>query len=250
MLCLLWNQSVDRHRARCRCRGKLPGWRFPPCRTSEPWPKHQCKRSNSGITVSMESSRRMRQSVLLLALLLLFGQEGNGSWMDTTTIGDPGNPGDLYDIGNPAYPEDDVYLGGVDYVYQVGTYEVTVDQYTEFLNAKAQSDPYGLYRDSMGNPGGYGNPFILRSGSEGSYSYAAVAGKEDEPVRWISYFDALRFCNWLSNGRGAGDTETGSYTLSLGLSVTRELGATWVLPTEDEWYKAAYYDPDTGMYYD
>ena len=32
--------------------------------------------------------------------------------------------------------------------------------------------------------------------------------------------------------------------------VTRGPNATWVLPTEDEWYKAAYYDPDKDAYYD
>jgi len=32
--------------------------------------------------------------------------------------------------------------------------------------------------------------------------------------------------------------------MSLGSSVIRKPGATWVLPSEDEWYKAAYYDPN------
>lgn len=162
--------------------------------------------------------------------------------IDLTYIGNPGNPDDD--------PPGDFIGGGVNYSYQIGTYEVTVSQYTEFLNAKAASDPYGLYRDSMGNPGGPGNPFILRSGSDGSYSYTAVSGKENQPVRWVSFFDGLRLCNWMHNGQGNGDTETGSYDMSLGLSVDREMGASWVLPSEDEWYKAAYYDGNAGVYYD
>jgi len=161
--------------------------------------------------------------------------------IDLTYVGNPGNPDDD--------PPGDFVGGGVDHEYYIGTYEVTVAQYTEFLNAKAQSDPYGLYRSSMGS-GGFGGPLIIQSGSEGSYSYTAVSGKEDQPVRWVSFYDGLRLCNWLSNGQGDGDTESGSYDMSLGVFVQRQPGATWVLPSEDEWYKAAYYDPDTGTYYD
>lgn len=160
--------------------------------------------------------------------------------IDLTYVGNPGNPDDD--------PPGDFMGGGVDYVYQISTYEVTVGQYVEFLNAKAQTDPYGLYNTSMSTEPEGG--CIVRSGSDGSYSYASVAGTEEQPVRWVSFFDGLRLCNWLSNGQGAGDTEIGSYDLSLGLLVERDSGATWVLPTEDEWYKAAYYDPDTGTYYD
>jgi formylglycine-generating enzyme len=67
-------------------------------------------------------------------------------------------------------------------------------------------------------------------------------------VRYVDFYDGLRFSNWLNNGQGSGDTETGSYTLTLGLWVEREPGAQWVLPSEDEWYKAAYYDPVSETY--
>src|SRR5262249_29943371 len=32
-------------------------------------------------------------------------------------------------------------------------------------------------------------------------------------------------------------------------AVTRNVNATWVIPTENEWYKAAYYNPVTSNYY-
>jgi len=168
--------------------------------------------------------------------------------MELTLIGNPGNDPDYDHPYGPPY--DPTYVGGVDYIYQIGTYEVTVDQYTDFLNAKAQSDSYGLYDNSMATGGGAGGGFLYQNGSEGSYSYTAQTGKEDQPVRCVTFFDALRFCNWLSNGKADGDTESGSYDMSKGYLVDREPGATWVLPSEDEWYKAAYYDPDTGVYYD
>jgi len=74
----------------------------------------------------------------------------------------------------------------------------------------------------------------------------------------FSWYDSVRFINWLDNGQptGGGGTESGAYTLlggtatpSNGLSVTRSAGATVWLPSEDEWYKTAYYDP-SGTYFD
>ena len=141
----------------------------------------------------------------------------------------------------------DAGCGGVDHNYYIGTYEVTVAQYTEFLNAVAASDPYGLYSGSMEtDPLG---PSITRSGASGSYTYTAVAGKENEPVRWVSLYDGMRLCNWLANGQGSGDTENGSYDLSLGVYTPRNTGATWVIPSESEWCKAAYYDAEHDAYY-
>ena len=68
----------------------------------------------------------------------------------------------------------------------------------------------------------------------------------------------MRFANWMSNGQGNGSTETGAYTLSGGtplvptniLMVHRNPGAKVFLPSEDEWYKAAYYDPHVKAYWD
>ena len=155
---------------------------------------------------------------------------------------------DLAYIGDPGNTADDTGFGAVSYPYYISTYEVTVAQYVEFLNSVAQSDPYGLYSSSMASdPLG---PSILRSGSDGSYAYTAVSGTEGQPVRWVSWYDGLRLCNWLSNGQGTSSTETGSYDMAEGAWTLRGSNATWVLPTEDEWYKAAYYDPATGTYYD
>ena len=62
----------------------------------------------------------------------------------------------------------------MDYSYSIGTYEVTNAQYAEFLNAKAQSDPLGLYNPAMAY---YVYARINRSGSDGSYTYSVVAGR-------------------------------------------------------------------------
>ena len=75
-------------------------------------------------------------------------------------------------------------------------------------------------------------------------------------MNWVSWYDAIRFANWLNNGQGNGDTESGSYTLlggtptpSNGLSITRNPGTSVWLTSEDEWYKAAYYNPASRSYF-
>lgn len=179
----------------------------------------------------------MKKLLTSCACILFLGASLYGDVIiEMTAIGDAGNSADW------------TGLGSVNYTYQISTYEVTVAQYTEFLNAVAASDPYRLYSDNMGSdPLGAS---IIRGGAPGSYTYTAVAGKENEPVRSVDFYDACRFSNWLANGQGSGDTEAGSYTLSLGVDITRTANATWVIPSEDEWYKAAYYDPVNDVYYD
>lgn len=84
----------------------------------------------------------------------------------------------------------------------------------------------------------------------------------DKPVNFVCRFDAVRFANWVTNGKGDGATETGPYTITGGGPnagvVTDPIHAeltsgplTYVLPTEDEWYKAAYYQggSTTGAYW-
>jgi formylglycine-generating enzyme required for sulfatase activity len=65
----------------------------------------------------------------------------------------------------------------------------------------------------------------------------------------VSWFDAARFANWMTNGQGSGSTETGAYTLNgvtSGDAVARNPGAAFSIPTQNEWYKAAYYSPNYG----
>ena len=148
------------------------------------------------------------------------------------TVGDPGNAMDT------RYPAGGVPgFGGVAETYNIGKYEVTNSQYCEFLNAVANADPYGLYNPNMGS--GLGG--ITRGGSSPNYTYNVIAGRGNMPVNYVSWYDTLRFANWMHNGQGSGDTEDGAYDMSLGSSVVRKPDALVFLPTEDEWYKAAYY---------
>ncbi len=155
-------------------------------------------------------------------------------------------------IGNPSNTADNTGHGSVSYEYKIATTEVTTAQYVKFLNSVAATDTYGLYQINMTNSTYYKG--ITRTGNSGNYEYSANAGWENRPVVYVSWYDTLRFANWLHNGQPTGlqnasTTEYGAYDMSLGDSVVRLTGADYWLPSENEWYKAAYYDPDTGVYY-
>jgi formylglycine-generating enzyme len=155
-------------------------------------------------------------------------------------------------VGNAGNASDSTGYGSVAYDYRIGTYEVTNAQYAEILNAKAASDPNGLYNPSMGSDMRSG---ITRSGVSGSFTYAVKTDMGAKPVNFVSFVDAMRFTNWINNGQGGGSTESGAYdmTLPAGTVLHSSLATVW-LPTENEWYKAAYYQPsaaggDTDSYW-
>ena len=163
------------------------------------------------------------------------------------------------DVGNAPYTNAHGTHGSVSYEYLMGKFEVTAGQYAEFLNAVAASDPYALYSDWMATH--ENGCRIQRSGADGSYSYSVAADWADRPVNMGRGDDAGRFTNWLTNGMPTGacddsTTEDGSYSLHGTtdlddlLTITRNPGTGFFLPTVDEWAKAAYYDPGTAAYFD
>lgn len=56
---------------------------------------------------------------------------------------------DQINIGNPGNPDDSTGYGGVSCGYAIGKYEVTLTQYTAFLNAVAKTDTYNLYNPTF-----------------------------------------------------------------------------------------------------
>lgn len=195
--------------------------------------------------------------VLLLLSLALIASAARGAKTEWVTVGDPGNRADDVWPPNVTYiaPAAQVALGQVDYVYRMGKYEITNSQYAEFLNAVAHAgDPYDLYDDAM-NPDNVLTDFypvggIIQQGGPGDYQYQLVAGREQWPVTNVSFWSAIRFANWVHNGQPQGPegnttTEDGAYTITLrgteDNTIVRNPGARVFLPSEDEWYKAAYY---------
>jgi len=156
--------------------------------------------------------------------------------IQTVTVGDAGNAADS------------TTYGAVTNVFAIGKYEVTISQYSTFLNSVASvtSDSYivNLWSASMATDLNIAGIARSGSGTLGSpYSYSVI-GSGNRPITYVSWFDAARFANWVNNGATNGaSTETGAYTLNGATTgiIMKNAGATWWIPSENEWYKAAYY---------
>ena len=154
---------------------------------------------------------------------------------------------DWVNVGHAGNVADSTGYGAVAYAYRIGKYEVTNAQYATFLNAV---DPNGANANgvynvfmSLNNRGG----ITYTAGAASGSKYTVRTSMGDKPVNYVSWYDAARFANWMMNGQGSGSTESGAYTLSGNTGIiTRNVGANVYLPSEDEWYKAAYYDPTPG----
>lgn len=140
--------------------------------------------------------------------------------------------------------------GAVPYDFRIGKFEINNLQYAAFLNAVGADDPHSLYNTNSAADVHAG---IERSGVAGEYFYSVKEGMGHRPAVLVDFYDVLRFCNWLHNGQPAGaqdesTTEDGAYTLTpvalAGENVLRNPGARYWLPSDDEWYKAAYHQPE------
>jgi len=177
--------------------------------------------------------KSLKVSFYLLSICALATSASGAINIDTVLVGDAGNA------------NDSTGYGGVSYDYHVGTYEVTNSQYVSFLNATGASNTHGVFNASMESDSRGG---IQQDGVSGSFSYNVKAGFGDKPVNFVSFWDAARFTNWLTSG----DTEVGVYNLGgvtspTNADITRDATA-WAaggvaIASEDEWYKAAYYQP-------
>ncbi|MBN1436952.1 MAG: SUMF1/EgtB/PvdO family nonheme iron enzyme [Sedimentisphaerales bacterium] len=155
-----------------------------------------------------------------------FGSGDHEFAIEFVLIGDAGNSGDIRD----ACPDvaDPYGCGAVGYEYRIGKYEITNGQWDAFVAGAGA--PNGNPSDAYDNNGYW----------EG----------EDLPSHSISWYEAAQFCNYLTSG----DKSLGAYVFSGDntapgdfLAVDRDWALSafyvvYVIPTEDEWYKAAYYD--------
>lgn len=151
-----------------------------------------------------------------------FGSGANQFSIDFVTIGNPGNPAD--GTGNP------FLAGKVEYAYRIGKYEISEDM----VNKANAAGGLGITHDNWGT---------------------------NKPATDITWFEAAKFVNWLNTNAGSVPAYKFDASGDFQLWTPNDLGydsnnlfrnrlATYFLPSVHEWYKAAYYDPNAGVYYD
>ena len=197
----------------------------------------------------------------------------------TVVVGAAGNPSvgivpftdAIYQSCDGA-PSGCITVGGVDYPYRIAQLEVTVKQWVKFLNTV---DPdgnakRGLYKQTESSAGWPKYGSINRSSSAPSGMHYSVAYPEwnDKPYSFADFVQSARFANALQNGRLLSkeksskngfdyitykvrlsrDSRTGMYDLDQP-DATRSRASGFVVPSQNEWIKAAYYDPSGGGTY-
>ncbi|HWM62676.1 MAG TPA: hypothetical protein VNP96_01650 [Solirubrobacterales bacterium] len=163
-------------------------------------------------------------------------------------------------------------VGGVGYGYGIGKLEVTVGQWVKFLNTV---DPRGrntrnLYSETESGAAWprFGQVNFSAGAPAGRHYSAAAPEWVDKPYGFANFLRAARFVNSLYNGkllskRGGSEgsfryvtyrvrlsrrTERGMYDMRK-RTTTRTRKSGFVIPSQDEWIKAAYYDPSGGGTY-
>ncbi len=159
------------------------------------------------------------------AEIVIFGSGLNQFSMEFVAIGNPGNAADLTGQPRPA--------GAVGYNYSMGKFEVSEDMVTKFNGSQSLQ----ITKDTLG---------------------------PNKPVTRVNWNEAARFVNWLNTSSGGfaaytfttpGTNDnialwTPADTLDYDpTNQFRSLRSNYVLPSSNEWYKAAYYDPSAGTYY-
>ena len=124
-------------------------------------------------------------------------------------------PADYVTIGGAGVAQDPATgYGYVDYTYQIGRYEVTGAEF----NAAAADDS-----------------------RIGDCLYDSLNG----PAYYVSWYEATKYCNWLTTGDAYSGAylydQSGNYLGTDRDTAVSTYGTVYVLPTEDEWYKAAYW---------
>jgi len=169
----------------------------------------------------------------------------------------------------PKAPPSCLTVGSVGYTYGIAELETTVTQYVAFLNT---ADPGGrnahqLYFDEM-NPTTwpqYGSIAFDATAGVGKHYSVAFPEWADKPFAFGDFSRASRFVNSMNNGKVLSKTSSTSngftyVTYKVRLSPQTESGmydvndeqtkrsesTGFVIPSNDEWVKAAYYDPKGG----
>ena len=163
-----------------------------------------------------------------------FGSGANSFNIEFVDIGNPGNAADATGNPNP--------VGAVPNKFGIGKFEISEDM-------------------------------ITKANTLGGLLLTKDNRSADKPATSITWNEAARFVNWLNTSSGSvpaykfavQPTDAGYVAATANANIVQwavsdpgynannlyrnSLAAFW-LPSVDEWYKAAYYDPSTGTYFD
>jgi formylglycine-generating enzyme len=189
------------------------------------------------ITATQAATANWR-SVITNALMIVMSNKPTNSFLVPTTdsFGQGTNTFsiDFVPIGNPGNSNDPTTgYGGVAYEYRIGKYTISQNQID------------GAVKNGLQNVG-------------------ATPWKGDQPATGISWYEAANYVNWLNASKGYASAynltfTNGAWSVHLwatnpdingnvawangGINPYRNANCLYFLPSDDEWYKAAYYDP-------
>jgi hypothetical protein len=163
-------------------------------------------------------------------------------------------------------------VGGVSYPYGVAELEVTVAQYVGFLNTV---DPLGRNKHNLFSSDEsssawpkYGQITMRAKAAPGRHFRIAYPEWADKPYGFANFLRTARFANSLTNGkvlskravsrngfsyviykvRLSRNSERGMYDMR-NPKTSRKRSSGFVIPSQDEWIKSAYFDPNgQGLY--
>lgn len=143
--------------------------------------------------------------------------------------------------GPPRNPDDKTSYGSVYYTYEILDHEVTIAEFR-----KAYTNDNNIGNDD------YDRVLNSRDGLN-----------DKAPATKVSWYEAAKYANYLTSGNASngvyrfenaplsGDNdESASFSGVDREGALRKYGVYYAVPTEDEWYKAAYYNLAEQKYYE
>jgi len=153
---------------------------------------------------------KLKVGLILMAAVLVT----SGAQAEFVTIGDAGNTADIYGYGAVAY------------TYQISATEVTIAEFQQATGAGSGDEDYW-----------------------NNYAVYGTSAGTNAPAGNVTLYEAMKYCNYLTSGNvnnGVYQFSGGSYQSTERASAVNTYGTVYALPTEDEWYKAAYYTGNSG----
>jgi formylglycine-generating enzyme required for sulfatase activity len=174
----------------------------------------------------------MKKTTPSLLVAVLIGAGLTAAHADTFGTGDAQFTIDFTTIGNPGNAADTTGYGSVGYTYRIGTYAISQSQ-------------------------------IDKATASGLAYVTAGPWSGDQPAANMSWYESAAFVNWLNTSKGfqpAYNLTWSGSTWSMALWTVTDAGydannlyrnslAKYFLPSENEFYKAAYGKNDGSGYY-